>query len=139
MDGTSTEPLPTEATVEGEGNDLEIIMETDSVMKQWVTQSTRDNYERSMKAFLMWLFESNGTYPDFLESNLYQRMREANRIDQARRTRAARPCKKPDSIRAVLRSSLRNIKSDMEKSIPIKLDQLTFTIFLRYLAHSKRR
>ena len=33
MDGTSTAPLPTEATIEGEGNDLEIDMETDAVMK----------------------------------------------------------------------------------------------------------
>ena len=129
MDGASTAPLPTEATAEGEGNDLEIDMETDAVMKQRVAQSTRDNYERSNIAFLLWLFENSGKYPDLLESNLYQKMREANRIDQSRRTRAGRPCKKRDSIRAVLRSSLRNIKSEMEESIPIKLDQLTFTIF----------
>jgi hypothetical protein len=114
-------------------------MKTDTVMKQRVAQSTRDNYERSKIVYLLWLFENNGTYPDLLEPNLYQRMREANGIDQARRTRTGRPCKKRDSIKAVLHSSLRKIKSDMEEAIPIKLDQLTFTIFSRYLSKFKKK
>ena len=142
MTSTATPPT-TDATTDGvaEGGRIGhvIDMETDAVMKQRVAKSTRDNYERSNIAFLLWLFENNEKYPDLLEQNLYERMSEGRVIDQDRRTRKGLPCKKRERIRAVCRQSLQQMKADDAESIPLNLQKLTFTIFSRYLSTFKKK
>ena len=66
-------------------------------------------------------------------------METAHETDRARRTKAGRPSKLRDALRAVCRSWLKAIIPKEPETHPVELGALTFTIFARYLATFKKR
>ena len=113
--------------------------ETMQILKGRVSDGSRTSYETGNIRFLVWIFDNKEDHGGLLKSSLLGEMNTAHEKDRARRTKAGRPSKLRDALRAVCRSWLKAITPNEPETHPVELGALTFTIFARYLATFKKR
>ena len=113
--------------------------ETAQIVKGRVINSSCNCYESGNIKFLVWVYNNKEDHSGLLKPSLLCAMETAHKTDRARRTRAGRPSKLRDALRAVCRSWLKAITSNKPETHPVELGALTFTIFVRYLVTYKKR
>ena len=113
--------------------------ETMQILKGRVSDGSRNSYETRNIRFLVWIFDNKEDHGGLLKSSLLRAMETAHETDRARRTKAGRPSKLRDALRAVCRRWLKAITPSDPETHPVELADLTFTIFARYLATFKKR
>ena len=113
--------------------------ETTQILKGRVSDGSRNSYETGNIKFLVWIFDNKEDHGGLLKSSLLGAMETAHEKDRARRTKAGRPSKLRDYLRAVCRKWLKAITPSDPETHPVELRSLTFTIFARYLGTYKKR
>ena len=103
--------------------------ETRQVMQSRVNSSVRHKYETQNVKFLVWLFDSRQHYDTLLKSGLVAELETQHQRDRERKTRADRPSKKRDHLRATCRDWLQRAEADRPETHPIELGDHMFPIF----------
>ena len=107
-------------------------------MNQRVVKSTRESYERSNITFILWMFDHHKKSLSLLQHRLYNLMKTKNLEDISQITTQGKWSKSRHGIWACCHEALQTIKPDVQSSIPVKLEHLTFTVFSRFLSTSKK-
>ena len=113
--------------------------ETLEVLKGRVCETSRNSYEPKNITFLVWIFDNREDHGGLVKPRLLGAMEAASHTDRARRTKAGRPSKQRDALRAVCRSWLKKITPDDPETHPVELGALTFKTFTRYLGTFKKQ
>ena len=112
--------------------------DTEAVMKQRVTKSTRESYKSRKITFIIWLFDQHNKYPILLQPTMYYMMQTKNLEDISRMTKQGKQSKSRHGIRSVYLEAIRTIKPYAQASISVKLEHLTFTLFSRFLSIARK-
>ena len=112
--------------------------ETNSILKARIKPSTRGTYARGNIRFMMWLYDQSDDYHHLFQPNLLCTMTNTALDDARTLTKSGNPSKAQTNLCGVCRSSLFQIKPELEETHPIKLTTLDFQVFSRYLATLKK-
>ena len=121
------------------GNFSEADTETRQIMQSRVNPSVREKYESQNIKFMLWLFDSHNDHRQFLAPALLEALPAAHEKDLERRTESGAPSKKRDHVRDTCRAWLQQVDSQRPDTYPIKLKELTYTVYARYLNTFKKR
>ena len=112
---------------------------TESVMKQRVHKLTREIYKRSNITFILWLFYQHKKYPSLMQPTLYDMIKTKNLENIYWMPTRCKWSKSRHVIRSVCLKALRTINPYAQASMLVKLENLTFTIFSRFLRTFKKK
>jgi hypothetical protein len=112
--------------------------ETRGVMKNRVNPGVSVRYASQNQKFIVWLFDNREHYGALVKPALLEELAVQQENDRAQRTKAGRPSKGRDHVRATCREWLKRIDADEPGTHPIELADLTFQIYTRYLATFKK-
>ena len=121
------------------GDFTDVDHETDTILKDRIDPSTRGTYANGNIHFMIWLYNQSQDYDEYdhlLQPVLLDAMVTADSQDRQTITTRGAPSKARTHLRALCRSSLLDIKSELECTHPIKLAKLDFRVFSRYVATS---
>ena len=116
-----------------------IYIKTEAVMKRRVAKSTKGSYKRSNITFILWMFDHHNKYLSLLQPMLHDMMKTKNLEDISWMTTRGKWSKSMHGIRAICHEALQTINTDVQDSIPVKLEHLTFTIFSRFFSTFKKK
>ena len=113
--------------------------ETKAILYGRVASSSRSSYDNRNVNFMLWLYDNRDRTPTLLEPLLMPELDVADEEDKARRTAKGRPSTSRNSLRAACKLALGHIEPSDQTSHPIKLKELDFVVFSRFLATFKKR
>jgi len=113
--------------------------ETKAILHGRVASSSRTSYDNRNINFMLWLYDNQDRTPTLLEPLLVPELDLADEEDKARRTTRGRPSKSRTSLRNACKLALGRIEPSDQTSHPIKLKELDFVVFSRYLATFKKK
>ena len=113
--------------------------ETKAILHGRVASSSRLSYDNRNVNLMIWLYDNRDRTPALLEPLLMPELNRADEEDKARRTTRGRPTKSRTSLRDACKLALGRIEPNSHTSHPIKLKDLDFVVFSRYLATFKKK
>ena len=85
------------------------------------------------------MFDHREHYSELIETALLVDLHSQLDRDRAQRTRAGTPSKRRDHVRGTIRKWLQNIDAETAATHPVRLADLTFQVYVRYLDTFKKR
>ena len=95
--------------------------ETAQILKGRVSDNSCNYYESGNIKFLVLVYDNKEDHSGLLKLSLLRAMETAHETDRARRTRACRPSKLRDALRAVCRSWLKAITPNKAEAHHVEL------------------
>ena len=110
-------------------------LDTEAIMKARVAKKTRKGYDGRNIQFMLWLFDSSDEkYRPLLQEILLQDMVEAHQKDSVTYTKKGMLSKARTYVRNVCAAALAAITEGDESTLPVMLENLTFSVISRYLS-----
>mmetsp|Transcript_22160 Transcript_22160/g.36232 ORF Transcript_22160/g.36232 Transcript_22160/m.36232 type:complete len:212 (-) Transcript_22160:389-1024(-) len=119
-------------------DDEELDQDTKDVLDARITPGTRKGYIGSSVAFMLWAFDSENKYGDIFTPSTLEELKAAHQKDKERRTTKGKPNKSRDNIRSKCKELLGAITKGDESTFPIKLENITFCMFSRFLGSLRK-
>ena len=114
-------------------DDDQLDQDAKDVLNARIVAKTRKGYERDLVRFMLWVFDNLDKYGDMLNPSTLEALTAAHQKDKERRTAAGKPSKMRDHIRNKCYEFLRAIVKGDESTFPIKLENITFANYSRFL------
>jgi hypothetical protein len=114
-------------------DDGQLDQDAKDVLDARITPGTRKGYERDLVRFMLWAFDNSDKYGDMFTPSTLEALKAAHQKDKERRTATGKPCKMRDHIRNKCYEFLRAIVKGDESTFPIKLENINFAKYSRFL------